>query len=432
MKKVLIITYYWIPSGGAGVQRWVKFVKYLREFGWEPVVYTPENPEYPSEDYSFEKDIPQNTEVIKTPIWEPYDIYRNMTGKKGKRINAGFISENKKSNWKDKLSIWLRGNFLIPDPRKFWIKPSVKFLTMYIKENQIDAVISTGPPHSMHMIGLGLKKIFPNLIWFADFRDPWTNIDFYKDLNLTRLADRIHHKMERKVIQTADNVIVVSNEMVNEFSLFNPKKITLITNGFDSDDVSDVNVGPDKHFTLSHIGTLNSDRNPKALWKVLKQICENDTDFKERLEIRLIGKTDFSVLEEIKNNGLIKNLVKVDYLSHNEAIVRQKSSQLLLLLINNSANAKGILTGKFFEYLASGRPILAIGPTDGDVAKILKETNSGKIIDFEDEAMLKQVILEYYKLYKNGNLKAETRSIEKYSRKVLTQTLASLLDDTIK
>ncbi|NLO70280.1 MAG: glycosyltransferase family 4 protein [Porphyromonadaceae bacterium] len=432
MKKVLIITYYWIPSGGAGVQRWVKFVKYLREFGWEPVVYTPENPEYPSEDYSFEKDIPQNTEVIKTPIWEPYDIYRNLTGKKGKRINAGFISENKKSDWKDKLSIWLRGNFLIPDPRKFWIKPSVKFLTMYIKENQIDAVISTGPPHSMHMIGLGLKKIFPNLIWFADFRDPWTNIDFYKDLNLTRLADRIHHKMERKVIQTADNVIVVSNEMVNEFSLFNPKKITLITNGFDSDDVSDVNVGPDKHFTLSHIGTLNSDRNPKALWKVLKQICENDTDFKERLEIRLIGKTDFSVLEEIKNNGLIKNLVKVDYLSHNEAIVRQKSSQLLLLLINNSANAKGILTGKFFEYLASGRPILAIGPTDGDVAKILKETNSGKIIDFEDEAMLKQVILEYYKLYKNGNLKAETRSIEKYSRKVLTQTLASLLDDTIK
>ena len=251
-------------------------------------------------------------------------------------------------------------------------------------------------------------------------------------MNLTRLADRIHHKMERKVIQTADNVIVVSNEMVNEFSLFNPKKITLITNGFDSDDVSDVNVGPDKHFTLSHIGTLNSDRNPKALWKVLKQICQNDTDFKERLEIRLIGKTDFSVLEEIKNNGLIKNLVKVDYLSHNEAIVRQKSSQLLLLLINNSANAKGILTGKFFEYLASGRPILAIGPTDGDVAKILKETNSGKIIDFEDEAMLKQVILEYYKLYKNGNLKAEPRSIEKYSRKVLTQTLASLLDDTIK
>ena len=151
MKKVLIITYYWVPSGGAGVQRWVKFTKYLRDFGWEPIIYTPENPEYPSTDHSFEKDIPENTTVIKTPIWEPYKFYRSLTGKKGEPINAGFIQENTKQNWKDQLSIRIRGNFLIPDPRRFWISPSIKFLSRFIPVNKIDAVITTGPPHSMHM-----------------------------------------------------------------------------------------------------------------------------------------------------------------------------------------------------------------------------------------------------------------------------------------
>ena len=160
MKKVLIITYYWIPSGGAGVQRWIKFTKYLRDFGYEPIIYTPENPEFPSTDSSFDKDIPKDIQIIKTPIWEPYNVYRNLTGKKNQAINAGFISENKKQGWKDKLSIWIRGNFLIPDPRRFWINPSVRFLTTYLQENPVDAIITTGPPHSMHLIGMGLKKTF--------------------------------------------------------------------------------------------------------------------------------------------------------------------------------------------------------------------------------------------------------------------------------
>ena len=217
-KKVLIVTYYWPPSGGAGVQRWLKFVKYLRDFGWEPIVYTPENPEYPSEDYSLYKDIPEGVEVIKTPIWEPYNIYRNLFGKKGQKINAGFISETKKSGWKERLSIWIRGNFLIPDPRLFWVKPSIKYLKEYLEHNPVEAIVTTGPPHSMHMIGLGLKKLHPDVPWIADFRDPWTNIDFYKELNLTYLADKRHHQLEKQVIQSADCVVVVSNDMVDEFS----------------------------------------------------------------------------------------------------------------------------------------------------------------------------------------------------------------------
>jgi hypothetical protein len=429
LKRVLIITYYWAPSGGAGVQRWLKFVKYLREFGWEPFVYAPENPEYPSEDLSFEKDIPPGLEILKTPIWEPYDIYRKLSGRKGEKINAGFISENRKSGWKDKLSIWVRGNFLIPDPRKFWIKPSVNFLTDHLKKNPVDAIVSTGPPHSMHLIGLELKKQFPKISWIADFRDPWTNIDFYNDLNLTCLADKIHHRLERKVVRSADCVLVVSSDMKREYQALHPKRIELITNGYDADDLEVTALQPDKKFSLSHIGTLNTARNPKTLWKVLGELSKEHADFSQDLQINLIGKTDFSVIEEVKNKGLLLNLNKIDYVSHNEAVILQKSSQILLLLIDNSANAKGILTGKFFEYLAAQRPILAIGPTDGDVAEVLRETNAGAIVDFDDEAKTKELIKNFYNKFKSGNLKISSKSIEKYSRKALTEQLAVVLDD---
>jgi len=428
MKKVLIITYYWIPSGGAGVQRWVKFAKYLRSFGYEPIIYTPENPEYPSLDNSFEKDIPADLTIIKTPIWEPYNLYRQFAGKKNQAINAGFISENKKSNWKDKLSIWLRGNFLIPDPRRFWIKPSVRFLTDYLQQNKVDAIITTGPPHSMHMIGLGLKKVLPQLPWIADFRDPWTNIDFYKELNLTCFADRIHRNMEKKVVKTADVVLVVSQGMKAEFELLQPKDIQVITNGYDESDIQVGKVEKDNKFSISHIGTLNAARNPLTVWKVLSKICAENKQFSDDLLIQLVGKVDFSVLEAINTLGLNEQLLKINYLTHSEAIAKQSSSQVLLLLINQSGNAKGILTGKFFEYLAAKRPILAVGPTDGDVAQVLNETNAGKIVGFDDEDATREVILHYYELYKTAKLDVNSASIEQFSRKNLTQSLVNMLN----
>ena len=428
MKKVLIITYYWIPSGGAGVQRWVKFAKYLRQYGWEPIIYTPENPEYPSIDHSFEKDIPADITVLKTPIWEPYNVYRNLTGKKNQAINAGFISENKKQGWKDKLSIWIRGNFLIPDPRRFWIKPSVRFLSDYLNENPVDAIITTGPPHSMHLIGMGLKKNFPSLPWVADFRDPWTNIDFYKDLNLTWLADKIHHKLEREVLQKADTVLVVSRGMEEEFAPMKPKKLQVITNGYDESDAQVGTLTLDGRFSISHIGTLNAARNPRIVWKVLSEICAENVAFKKDLQIQLVGKVDFSVLEDIQSYGLQEQLLKIDYLSHSEAIAKQNSSQVLMLLINQSGNAKGILTGKFFEYLAAKRPILAVGPTDGDAAVVLNETGAGVIVDFADEQETKTAILNYYNQYKKGTLSVQSESVERFSRRSLTGELAGLLD----
>lgn len=432
MKRILIITYYWIPSGGAGVQRWIKFTKYLRYFGYEPVIYTPENPEYPSIDNSFIKDIPENIEIIKTPIWEPYNIYRNLTGKKGQTINAGFISETKKNGWKDKLSIQIRGNFLIPDPRRFWISPSIKYLTEYLNFNPVDVIITTGPPHSMHLIGLGLKKKFPKIQWLADFRDPWTNIDFYKELKVNPISDYIHHKLEKKIVHSADSMIVVSNGMKEEFEAMSPKKLAVIPNGYDEDDITVSTKSLDKKFSISHIGTLNAARNPATVWKVLGILCNEDENFRADLQIQLVGKVDFSVLENIEQEGLTINLEKIDYLPHNKAIEKQQTAQVLMLLINNSENAKGILTGKFFEYLAAKRPILGIGPSDGDAAGVLKETEAGRMVDFDDEVTTRETILHMYHQYKTGKLTINSAGIEQFSRKSLTGKLVEHIDSLCK
>jgi hypothetical protein len=191
-RKVLIITYYWPPSGGAGVQRWLKFSKYLRDYDWEPVIYTPENPEAPAIDNSLEKDIPMGIKVIKRPITEPYLAYKRFVGMKlDEKVNAGFLQEKEKPGLLEGIAVWLRGNLFIPDARRFWIRPSAKYLVNYLKAHPVDAIVSTGPPHSMHLIALQVYKKL-NIPWLADFRDPWTGIDFYHQLKLTLLADRIH------------------------------------------------------------------------------------------------------------------------------------------------------------------------------------------------------------------------------------------------
>jgi len=431
VKKVLIITYYWPPGGGAGVQRWLKFVKYLRGEGFEPVIYTPSNPENPVDDESLLKDIPTGLEVIKTPIWEPYDLYKSFIGrKKNEKINTGFLSEKKKNPVMEKIAVWLRGNLFIPDARKFWIAPSVKFLTSYLSRHPVDAIISTGPPHSMHLIALGIKKNM-HIPWLADFRDPWTNIDYYKDLMLTPSADRKHHRLEKEVLTTADVVVTIGETMRQEFEKICNRKVEVITNGFDEDDVYTGPVAPDKKFSLAHIGTLVKSRNPKMLWQVLGEIAGEDRSFASDLEIKLVGKVDVSVTESIYEEGLEKYVSKTDYLDHSRVMRVQQESAVLLLLLNDTPNSKGILTGKFFEYLAARRPVLCIGPVDGDAARIISETGCGVTVDFNDKVRLKEAVAEYYQTFKNGLPVTGENNFDRYSRKRLTNVLAGLLNRMI-
>jgi len=429
MKKALIITYYWPPSGGAGVQRWLKFVKYLRLYGWEPVVYCPESPEYPEKDNSLGKDIPEGLEVIRHPIWEPYEIYKRFIGRgKDEKISAGFLAEEKRVSLTEKISIWVRGNLFIPDARKFWISPSVKFLDNYLANHAVDLIISTGPPHSCHLIARRLKKL-RNIPWIADFRDPWTNIDFYQDLMLSKIADRKHHRLEKAVLTEADAVIAVSPGLAREFRQIFPREITMITNGYDEDDMmNSLEVVPDKKFSLVHLGSLVPARNPFDLWKVLEKLIQEIPGFAEDLEIKLVGKVDYTVRESIDKAGLSPYFTKVEYIPHNEVALVMQQSMLLLLLVNQTPNAKGILTGKFFEYLGAQRPILAIGPTDGDVAAILKETHAGLISDFNDSRQLEENLRQFYQQFKTGTLRINNFNTSIYSRKSLTGVLAELMD----
>lgn len=431
MKRVLIISYYWPPSGGAGVQRWLKFVKYLRKFGWEPVLYTPLNPEYPETDHSLEKDVPRGIEVIRQPIWEPYATYKKLQGqKKDEKINAAFLSERKKNRFLENISIWIRGNFFIPDARKFWIRPSVSFLTQYLKDHPVEVVISTGPPHSMHLIAMSLARQL-RLSWLADFRDPWTDIDFYKDLRLTSWADNKHRKLELEVLKSADIVTVISHTMASDMQKICPRQYEVITNGYDEEDTLDDNPVPDNKFSIAHIGTLVSTRNPVILWEALKILIKEIPGFQEDLEIKLVGKVDISVTGTINTMGLEQYIRKIDYLPHDQVIECQRQSQVLLLIINNTPNAKMILTGKFFEYLASRRPVLCLGPVDGDAAIIMKETNAGLISGFHDLETMKQNILQYYSSYKAGTLGSANKNIEKYSREKLTGRLSGILDQLV-
>lgn len=434
MKKVLIIIYYWPPSGGAGVQRWLKFVKYLRGYGWEPIIYTPENAEIPVVDTSLQKDVPRNLTILRTPIWEPYSVYKRFIGQKqDERIGAGFLTERRRPKFSEKISIWLRGNFFIPDARMFWIKPSIKYLVDYLKKNPVDVVVSSGPPHSMHLIAQGLKEKL-NIPWLADFRDPWTNIDYYENLMLTKLADKIHHRLEANVLKNADVVVSVSESMSLEFlkgGNFNgaSSKFVTITNGFDEDDFYTGAVEMDKKFSIVHIGTLVKSRNSLILWQVLSELVTTNGDFAECLEIKLIGKVDIDILESIEQYKLSKFVNKIDYLSHSEVGRLQQQSQVLLLLINNTKSSKGILTGKFFEYLSAHRPIVAIGPADGDAAKILMQTNSGKMADYNDSKGLRQIIVSYFEHYKKGELNVDLKQISCFSRRVLTGKLVHELNN---
>lgn len=430
MKKVLIISYYWPPSGGGGVQRWLKFVKYLRDFGWEPIIYTPENPEAPQSDESLLKEIPEDIKVLKTKVWEPYQYYKRFTGRKSnEKIQTAFLSEKKNPGLAEKLSIWIRGNLFIPDARRFWIRPSVHFLSNYLQDNPIDAIVSTGPPHSMHLIGLKLFNKFKTP-WLADFRDPWTNIDYYHDLKLTSRSDRKHHQLEKEVLQTASAVTVVSPGMKREFEAIVPRNYAVITNGFDAADFTEVHQKDinSRKFSLAHIGSLVKTRNPEELWRALSLLIESEQDFSRDLEIRLIGKTDFYVKQSLESYGLQEFLTEIEYLPHNQVIKEQLSATVLLLLINRTPNAHLILTGKLFEYLGSKRPILCIGPSHGDAAKIIQTTGSGLVADFGDHERLAKHISDYYKSWKSGENMAKTIDNSHFERRNLTAAMASQLN----
>ncbi|MGO2102434.1 MAG: glycosyltransferase [Psychroflexus halocasei] len=425
MKKALIITYYWPPAGGPGVQRWLKFSKYLPEYGIEPVVFKPKNPSYPTSDRSLLNEIPYDLEIIEKSIFEPYALAQLFSKKDTKSLSKGIIKSKEKQSRLQRLMLYIRGNFFIPDARKFWIKPSVKTISKIIDSKEIDCVITTGPPHSLHLIGHKLKIKFPQLHWITDFRDPWTNIGYHKDLKLSESSAQKHLDLEKEILNSADDILVTSFETKNEFEIKTSKPIHLITNGFDEADPVEVEL--DENFTLSHIGSLMSQRNPEILWQALSELIQEVEHFKSFFELRLVGNVSEQIIDSIYKNGLKEYLNLTGYVDHQTALNFQHSSQVLLLIEINSEETRGIIPGKVFEYLRTGRPILAIGPENWDVENIIEETQTGKCFNYEEKQDLKTSIHQCFKSFLNGKLKVQPNNISQYSRQSLTKKLSEVI-----
>ncbi|HSD05870.1 glycosyltransferase family 4 protein [Flavobacterium sp.] len=428
LKKVLIVTYYWPPAGGPGVQRWLKFAKYLPDFDIQPVVYVPENPTYPIVDVNLEKEVSEKVIVLKNKIFEPYQLASVFSKNKTQKISSGIIPNQKKQTFLEKTLLWIRGNLFIPDARVFWVKPSIKYLEKYILENNIDIVITSGPPHSLHLIGMVLKQKL-KITWFADFRDPWTTIGYHKALRLSTKAERKHKALEYRVLNTANKIIVTSKTTKTEFEAITNRPITVITNGYDNEPVTKVEL--DVKFSLAHIGSFLSERNPVILWESLVELIHEIPDFASHLELKLIGKVSQEVLDTIGQFKLDPYLNNLGYLSHSEAISHQRNSQVLLLIEINSEETKSIIPGKLFEYMVSNRPIIAIGPQDSDFAEIITETNTGAFFEYTEKEKLKNAIRLYYNQFLEGKLQSYAVGLQKYSRKNLTKELAQLINSKI-
>jgi hypothetical protein len=424
MKKVLIVTYYFPPAGGPGVQRWLKFVKYLPDFHIEPIVYIPQNPTYPIEDEGLLSDVSDQLTILKQPIWEPYGLASLFSKKNIKNISAGIIPTVQKQSWKERLALFVRGNLFIPDARVFWVKPSVTYLKDYCQTNDIDTIITTGPPHSLHLIGLALQQQV-GIKWVADFRDPWTTIGYHKALKLLPWAQRKHKRLEKEVLQAADAIIVTSATTKTEFESLTSRPITVITNGYDT--TTEPSLQLDAKFSLAHIGSLLSARNPIVLWEALSELLKEVPELAQHLQLKFIGTTSQEVKDTLEKLGLLTYVRDYGYVSHDEAVKHQKESQVLLLIEIDSPETKLILPGKLFEYLVSGRPILAMGPAGSDFASIIQETQSGAFFTYDQKTAVKNYISSCFTAYKNGSLQSIAVGVEKYARKNLTQQLAQLL-----
>jgi glycosyltransferase involved in cell wall biosynthesis len=428
MKRVLIITYYWPPMGGSGVQRWLKFAKYLPTFGWEPIVYTPENPSFQLHDDSLLSDVRDEQIVWKHPIWEPHHLFYRAKGKKNlAQVNQGDILDKKNQSLFEKLGLWVRGNLLIPDPRRFWIGPSVKYLMRRLADERIDAIVTTGPPHSLHHIGRLLHQR-TGIPWLADFRDPWTRWVFLRSFHVSARAMRLHRRQEKQVLQSAQAVTTVSQALREDFEELGGRPVHALTNGYDEADFATAPQPTSPQFLISYIGTIDYLRDPRTFLQALRALCRERADFAEYVRIRFVGYLSGVILKDIENDAVLADKLTIaHYVPHEEVLRLLQDAYVHLLLLSSGPETRGILTGKFFEYLASGKRILALGSVGSEIDQILQTTRAGVLHDPQDAEGIKATLLRYFEDYKN-NASLNTIGVEQYSRRNLTKSLSKILD----
>lgn len=426
--RVLFVSYYYPPAGGSGVQRALKFSRYLPEFDWEPVVLTvrAKDAAWPATDRSLMTEIPSIVEIHRTAAWDPYGAYAALVGKrKQETVGVGFLGESSPS-WKERLGRWLRANLFLPDARVGWVPYAILRARKLQSSRPFDAVWTTGPPHSTHLVGYYLSR-YHGIPWVADFRDPWTGIDYSEMLPTTRLARGVDAALEALVLRRAIAVTVAWPQMTERLRERVSRHYQYLPNGFDPQDF-EVTIGVDtRHFIISHIGSLNAARNPEVLWAALARLKAPSA--MPELRVRLVGMVDPAVFEGIRRHGLEGIIEHLSYLEHHAAISHMMRSSVLLLVVNRVAVADGIIPGKLFEYVGSGRPVFCVGPADGAAAGIVRETGAGMNFSYDDAARLSAELERHYRAWKEGHPRtgAAPARAESYSRRRQAQELATLL-----
>ncbi len=436
MKSVLILTYYWPPAGGPGVQRWLKFVKYLEDFGWKAHILTVKDGTYSAIDEELEKEVPANIPVYKTKSSDPFRYYNMLKGKKDGSVSVALINIDKKRSLVDRLAMYIRSNCFIPDARKGWKKYAYKEALKIIAANNIDLIVTTGPPHSTHLTGLKIKKK-TGIQWLADLRDPWTSVYYNDMLPRSGRTRRIDKKLEDSVLKSADAVSVVSPGMQKEFSDRN-SNVNVVMNGFDISDMesSEFRVQNSEfkvqEFSLVYTGNFKPNQHIPKIWDGICELISEREDFAKDFKIRIVGNVDSSVPEYFEAKGVGGKLDLVSYVPHAEVTRIMDTSSLLLFVVPQSKNNKLIITGKLFEYLASGSPVISVGPIDGDAAAILDDTAREKMLDYQEKDLFKQKLLQLYEAWKanDGNLKKlDTAMLDKYSRRSSAELMAEIMNN---
>ena len=440
MKRVLVVTYYWPPSGGSGVQRWLKFSKYLPEFGWAPVVAAPANADYPVVDESLAADVPEAAEVFRYPIREPYAAYRKLTGAgRGDVKSAPQAVDGRRPPLMKRLANWIRANLFVPDPRVWWVRPTSRALITRLRERPVDAIVTTGPPHSVHLIGRHLKRAFPDVPWVMDVRDPWSRFDVHLAFNPGERAREKNAALERACLAECDVVLGTSPSMPTHLEPFDAGKYVCITNGYDAGDFEDAghaaatssdSADASPKFHLYHTGLLSAARNPVAVWRALAEMVAADAGFGESLHVHLVGSVDAAVEDSLRRYPTLEGKYTITpWLPHARLVERYADADAFLLCPNRSDNARGQINGKLFEYLAAGKPILHVGPFDADNTRLLDETHAGLTVP-PDDAVAARHALE---AISGGAFAANPNALPDglaapFERRALTERLANLFE----
>lgn len=420
MKKVLIITYYWPPSGGPGVQRVYKLCKFLPEFGWEPVVLTVTNGEFPCYDDTLSI-VNNNIITYRSNSISFYNLFKKITGKTS--IPTYQLSKQKNESLFVKLSRWIRYNLIIPDGRVGWYPFAIKRAYKIVKDNDIGLIFTSGPPHSVHLIAkrISRKSLIP---WVADFRDPWSDRFYYEENRRMRLTQLIDKYLERSVLFSATRIITVSPGFgyLLSHKIEFTDKVNIVYNGYDESDfdsVVKISIVTDNTIIIGHMGSLSKSQCPTALFRALKVLSKKGQRFKYQLN--LIGNTHPDILNDLSNYDLTQISIHYGYLPHVKALKIMSKSTFLFLVIPKSSKNSGIIPGKIFEYIRLKIPIILIGPPDSDAARIVRETQSGFSFEYEDVNGLMKIL--------SSPIKVEPINYNKYSRKNQTAEIVNIFNE---